>query len=165
MKLGHNVRLPNRYCRILPYTGWPRENAIPMITHFKAIRDYIKLVGALMCRNFFFQQNDTKINNFDEGVVILEPFFWANVIFKICFFSIKSHDWGREEYLWVASLDCNAAKLRNDASLQLFMLSSFFKARTDTLPGGARQWKFVVRQLWLLRQKWKILKMTLQKRP
>ena len=41
------------------------------------------------------------------------------------------------------------------------MLSSFFKARADTLPRGAKQWKFAVRQLWLLRQKWQILKMTL----
>ena len=44
-----------------------------------------------MRRKFFIRQNDTKINNFDEGVLILEPFFWANVIFKICFFSIKSY--------------------------------------------------------------------------
>ena len=27
-----------------------------------------------MSRTFFFQQNDTKINDFDEGVLILEPF-------------------------------------------------------------------------------------------
>ena len=36
-----------------------------------------------MSRTFFFQQNDTKINDFNEGVLILEPFFWGNVIFKI----------------------------------------------------------------------------------
>ena len=29
----------------------------------------------LMSRTFFFQQNDTKINDFDEGVLIPEPFF------------------------------------------------------------------------------------------
>ena len=51
-----------------------------------------------MSRTFFFQQNDTKINDFDEGVLILEPFFWDNVIFKICSFCIKSHVWGREEF-------------------------------------------------------------------
>ena len=28
-----------------------------------------------MSRTFFFLQNDTKINDFDEGVLILEPFF------------------------------------------------------------------------------------------
>ena len=113
-----------------------------------------------MRRKFFFQQNDTKINNFDEGVLILEPFCWGNVIFKICFFSIKSHDWGRDEFLWVASPGCNTAKLRNEW-FSLFILSSFFKARADTLPGGSKQWKFSVRQLWLLRQKWQILQMTL----
>ena len=29
-----------------------------------------------MRRKFFFQQNDTKINDFDEGVLILEPYFF-----------------------------------------------------------------------------------------
>ena len=28
-----------------------------------------------MQSKFFFQQNDTKISDFDEGVLILEPFF------------------------------------------------------------------------------------------
>ena len=55
-----------------------------------------------MSRTFFFQQNDTKINDFDEGVLILEPFFWGNVIFRIGSFCIKSHVWGREEFLRVA---------------------------------------------------------------
>ena len=52
-----------------------------------------------MRRKYFFQQNDTKINNFDEGVLILEPFFWGNVIFKMCLFCIKSHDLVKEEFL------------------------------------------------------------------
>ena len=47
-----------------------------------------------MNRTFFFQQNDTKINDIDEGVLILEPFFWVNAIFKIRSFCIKSHVWG-----------------------------------------------------------------------
>ena len=33
------------------------------------------LVSAVMSITFFFQQNDAKINDFDEGVLILEPFF------------------------------------------------------------------------------------------
>ena len=33
-----------------------------------------------MSKTFFFQQNDTKIKDFDEGVLILEQFFWGNVI-------------------------------------------------------------------------------------
>ena len=41
------------------------------------------------------------------------------------------------------------------------MLSSLFKARADTLPREAKQWKFSIRQLWLLRQEWQILKMIL----
>ena len=47
---------------------------------------------ALMCTEFFSLQNDTKIINFDKGVVILWSFFWGNVIFKICHFCLKSHN-------------------------------------------------------------------------
>ena len=87
-----------------------------------------------MSRTFFFQQNDTKINDFDEGALIFfVQFFWVNVIFK-------SHIWGREESLWVAPPDCNAAKLRNEC-FSLFMLAPLYKARVDTLPREAEQWK------------------------
>ena len=81
-----------------------------------------------MSRTFFFQQNDTKINDFDEVVLIPEPFFWGNVIFKICSFCIKSHVRSRDEFLWVAPPDCNAAELRNECFF-LFMLASLYKAR------------------------------------
>ena len=83
---------------MIGYTAWPRKNATPTITNFKEIRNYVKLVNALMSRTFFFQQSDTKINDFDEGVLILEPFFWGSVIFKICSFCIKSHVWGRRNF-------------------------------------------------------------------
>ena len=80
--------------------------------------------------------NDTKINDFDVlGVLILEPFFWGNLIFKICSFCIKSHVWGREEFLWEAPPECNAAKLRYECFSLLFML--------DNLLGEATQWKIV----------------------
>ena len=58
---------------------------------------------------------------------------------KICFFCIKSHNWGTEEFRWVAPPECNTAKLCNEC-FPLFTLSSFYKARTDTLPGEAKQW-------------------------
>ena len=66
----------------LNYTGWPRKNATHTITNFKEIRDYIKLVSALMSRQFFFQQNDTKISDFGEGILILEPFFLRQCHFR-----------------------------------------------------------------------------------
>ena len=66
------------------YTGWPRKNATLTINNFKKTRDRMKKVCALLCIKFFPQQDDTKIFNFDEGVLILWPFFWGNVIFKIC---------------------------------------------------------------------------------
>ena len=95
-----------------------------------------------MSRTLVSQQNDAKMNDFDEGVLILEPFFWGNVIFKICSFCIKSHDWVREDFLWVAPPDCNAVKLHNEC-FSLFMLASLYKARADTLPGEAKQWKIL----------------------
>ena len=60
-------------------------------------------MSAVMSRTVYFQQNDTKISDFDEGVLIVEPLFWGNVIFKIRSFCIESHVWGREEFLWVGS--------------------------------------------------------------
>ena len=67
--------------------------------------------------------------------------------------------WGREEFLWVPSPDCNTAELCNEC-FSLFMLSSFLKARADTLPEEAKQWK-IFGTMRLLRQKWQILKITL----
>ena len=41
----------------------------------------MKKLCALLQLEFFSEQDDTNIVNFDEGVW---PFFWGNVIFKIC---------------------------------------------------------------------------------
>ena len=103
--------------------------------------DLIKLVSALTSRTFLFLQNDTKIVDFGEGVLSLEPFFYGNVIFKICSFCIKSNVWGREEFLRVAPPDCNDAMLRNECFSLLFMVALLYKARADNLPGEAKQWK------------------------
>ena len=119
----------------LLHTGWPKKNATLAINNFKQTRDRMKKLCAFLRIKFVFQQNDTKIINFDEGVLILEPFFWGNVIFKICTFCIKSHVWRREEFLWVAPRDSNAAKLRNEC-FSLFMLASLYKARADTSNNG-----------------------------
>ena len=58
----------------------------------------MKKLRALMRIEFFSQQNDTKIINFDEGVLILWPFFWGNVICKICHFCLKSHNWRTKNF-------------------------------------------------------------------
>ena len=94
-------------------------------------------------RTFFFLQIDTKINDFDEGVLILEPFFWGNVIFKICSFCIKSHVWDGEEFLWVAPPDCNAAKLRMSAFLYSCWLR-FTKQKQTIYPGKPNNGTFSV---------------------
>ena len=74
--------------------GGPERTQTPTINNLMKTRGEMKRV---VCSNayieFFSQQNDTKIINFDEGVLILWPFFWGNVIFKICHFCLKSHNW------------------------------------------------------------------------
>ena len=90
-----------------------------------------------MCRKFLFQENDTKINDFDEGVLILEPFCSGNVIVII--------EVSRLRYGGISlssSPECNPAKLRKECHSS-FMLSSFYKSRIDTLPGGAKQWEIL----------------------
>ena len=79
-------------CNYACTTGWPRKNATPTINNFKKTREKMKELCALMRTEFFSQQNDTKIINLDEGVLILWPFFWGNVIFKLCHFCLKSHN-------------------------------------------------------------------------
>ena len=69
------------------------KNATPTINDFKKTRDRIKKSRALLRIKFFSHQDDTKIINFDEGVLILWPFFRGNVIFKFCHFCLKSHNW------------------------------------------------------------------------
>ena len=41
------------------------------------------LLACVFLQNSFPSKDDTKIVNFDEGVLILWPFFGGNVIFKI----------------------------------------------------------------------------------
>ena len=43
-----------------------------------------KLFALLRITFFFPQQDDTKFINFDEGVLILWPFFWGNVTLSKC---------------------------------------------------------------------------------
>ena len=139
------------------YTGWPRKNA----KNFKKTRDRINKLCPLLRIKFFFQEDDTKIINFDEGVLILWPFFWGNVIFKIWHFCLKSHNWHPKIFHCLASpgkvsalvlkkkedsMNKEKHSLRNSAALQ----SGEGTHRNSSLP-----------QSWLLIQKKQILKMTL----
>ena len=134
------------------YTAWPRKNATLTINNFKKTRDRMKKLCALLRIKFFFQQDDTKIVNFDEGVLILEPFIWGNVIFKICTFCIKSHVWGREEFLWVAPPDSNAAKTSDVMNASLYSCwLCFTKQEQAIYPEKPNNGKLLVRKLWLLR--------------
>ena len=68
----------------LLYTGWPKKNATLTINNFKKTWDRIKRGCTLSRIKLFSQQYDIKNANFGEGVLILWPLFWCNVIFKIC---------------------------------------------------------------------------------
>ena len=87
-----------------------------------------------MSRTFFLQQNDTKINDFDEGVLILEPFSEAMPFSKFAPFVSNV---SREEFLWVAPPDCNAAKLRNEC-FSLFMLASLVQSKSRHFTRGSQ---------------------------
>ena len=53
---------------------------------------------ALLPIQLFPQQDDTKVVNFDEGVLILWPFFWGNVNFQDLPFYLKSHNLRTENF-------------------------------------------------------------------
>ena len=101
------------------------------------------------------------INDFDEGVLIPEPFFWGNVIFKICSFCIESHVRSREEFLWVAPPDCNAAKLRNECFFYYSCWLCFTKQELAIYQGKPNNGKYSVRKIVTFEIEGQILKMTL----
>ena len=58
----------------------------------------MKKVCALLRIKFFSQQDDTKIDNFDEGVLILWPFFLRQCHFQDLPFYLKSHNLHTEKF-------------------------------------------------------------------
>ena len=100
-----------------------------------------------MRRNPPPQQNDTNVTAFDERLLSLEAFFWSNVIFKFCFFCFKIHKWGREEFPWVPSPDCNTAEFIRNECLTLYSCCLRFSKQEQTLyQGKPNMGKFSVRQ-------------------
>ena len=83
----------------------------------------MKKLCALLRVKKKFQQDDTKIINFDEGVLILCPFFWGNVIFQICHFCLKSHYWLPKCFHYLASpgkdLFALALKIENSMNKEM----------------------------------------------
>ena len=57
----------------------------------------MKQLCALLCIESFSEQDDTKIVNFDEGVLILWPFFFRQCHFQDLPFYLKSYNL-RTEY-------------------------------------------------------------------
>ena len=90
-------------CQYKHIQGGPERTQHLRSINFKKTGDKINKLCALLRIIFFFQQDDTKIINFDEGVLILWPFFCSNVVFKICHFCLKSHNWRTENVPLLAS--------------------------------------------------------------
>ena len=129
------------------YTGWHRKNATPTINNSKKTRDRMKKAGALMHIKFFLQQYDTKIINFDEGVLILWLFFWGNVIFKICHSCLKRHNWRTENFHCLTSPGkASALALKSEDSMKIekHSLRNFAMLQSE----GATQRNSSVPQLW-----------------
>ena len=90
------------------YTGWPRKNATLTINNFKKTRDRMKKLCAILRIQFFPQQDDTKIVNFDEGVLILWPFFFKAMSFlRFVLLSQKSQFTYRKfSIVWLPRVEC-----------------------------------------------------------
>ena len=91
---------------VVAYTGWPRKNATLTINNFKKTKDRMNKLCALLRIEFFSKQDDTKIVNFDEGVLILWPLRQCH--FQDLPFYLKSHNL-RTEYIpivWPPRVNC-----------------------------------------------------------
>ena len=90
-----------------------------------------------MSRTLFFQQNDTKINNFDEGILIPVPFLRQCHFQNLLPFCIKSQVRSREEFLSEAP----RIVLRNEC-LSLFMLALIYsQSKSRHFTREAKQWQ------------------------
>ena len=67
-----------------------QKNATLTINNFKKTRDRMKKLCALLRIKFFSQQDDTKIVNFDEAVLILCPFFCFSEAMSFSRFALLS---------------------------------------------------------------------------
>ena len=109
---------------------------------------------------FFSKQDDTKNANFVEGVLILWPLFWCNVIFKICTSIAKVTIYVPKICHCLASPgEVSALALWNEASVnkEKHSLRNFAALQS----GEATQRNSSLPQTWLLIQKEHNLKMTL----
>ena len=92
------------------YTGWPRKNAtLSCINNFKKTRDRMKKLCALLHIKFFFHCKMTPRSLIlMKAILILWPFFWGNVIFKICRFYLKSHNLRKWKFsiVWLPRVKC-----------------------------------------------------------
>ena len=88
-------------------TGWPRKNATLSFNNFKKTRDRMKNLCALLRIEFFFEQDDTKIVNFDEGVWFCGRFSEAMSFSRFALLSQKSQFTYRIfSIVWLPLVNC-----------------------------------------------------------
>ena len=154
-----------RYTPFYIYTGWPRKNATLTINNFKKTRDRMKKLDVLLRIKFVSQQTDTKIINFDEGILILWPFsFGGNVNFKICPSKVKSHNLTYRNFsiAWLPRVKCVHLHCKaKPAWIKRIIRSLRNIAALQSGGRGTTQRNSSQPQTWLLIQKEQILKMTL----
>ena len=147
----------------LECTGY-RKNTTLTINDFKKTRDRINKPCPLLRIKFFFQQDDTKIIKFDEGVWIQWLFFWSNGIFKICHLCLKSHDWRAENFHCLAppGKKCLLLLCKNEDSTNKEKRSNHYVILQCYNPGKALKEipHYLNRDRFLIQKK-QILKMTL----
>ena len=80
----HRPMIPDTECPICYIQGGPERMQQLRSNNFKKTKDKMKKLVCIIAYKLLFQQDDTKIVNFDGGVLILWPFFRDSVIFKIC---------------------------------------------------------------------------------
>ena len=99
--------------------------------------------------------------NFDEGVWILWPFFWGNVIFKICPSISKASIYVRKfSIVWLTRVNCQLLLCKAKPAW-IIKTSNHYITLQHYNPGGATQRNSSLPQTWLLIQKDEILEITL----
>ena len=79
------------------YTGWPRNNATPTINNFKE-------TYALLHIKFFFQQDNAKMINFDEGVFLRQCYMYIQ---NVSLLSQKSQlTYRKFSIVWLPRVKC-----------------------------------------------------------
>ena len=137
------------------YTGWSKKNA--------RLRSMISIkwgTKQTSCVHYFVYNSFSSNITPRSLILILGPFFWGNVIFKICHLGLKSRNDVPNNFHCLASPGkVSALALKNEFSMNKEKHSLRNSAVLQS--GEGTQRNSSLPQSWLLIQKKQILKMTL----